>query len=369
MLLLERRPIVGVPVASLNRRVVRQRVTGLIDPVNVIVERKPAGPHTVLERCEDIRSRQRGVVVVGIRDVGDRVSVHVDQVAAAVGQPGVVVRELDAACQLILPRFAAEHELVVVPPAETGPALGADLDHAVGRAGSVQRSPGCPLHDLHGLDVQRHQIIEGIGGDHAVDDDQGILATVDRSRAPEENVTRAPRLAGTTHHLDSGKLPLQERLGRDRRHGGVRDVEFFNRERQLHPGSRTCHPGHHQLLHPESLAGELGVQLDRSTCGYFDLKGLRAVSEDLEGELVGTGRDTHDHVAARRVAEDAPLRVVEPHDGRLEHLARRNVGHRAGDVARLRRRGRDREEQADQGHACDQRCLLSTPPSEDFPNI
>ena len=146
-----------------------------------------------------------------------------------------------------MPVLGPQNDPALVDPQIPAP-LGTDLDHAVLSAGAVQRGGRGTLHDLDGLHVQGADVGQGVVGDDAVDDDEGILRAGDRGRTTEQDTCVGAGLTGIPDDLGARYLTDDEPFHRRRGHWYVCEVQLLHRERQLDAWSLPRHTGHHHLL-------------------------------------------------------------------------------------------------------------------------
>ena len=118
------------------------------------------------------------------------------------GHPEVA---LDVAYSRFAPR-AELHALRRVPPG-----LRRDVDDAVAGSRPIERRTRSALHHLDGLDVAGVQVRERAIDDHAVHDDERVLAPagrVERRRPAQQDGRLRTRAAAVSHDVRRN-LPLQ----------------------------------------------------------------------------------------------------------------------------------------------------------------
>ena len=226
--------------------------------------------------------------------------------------------------------------------------LGKHLDDAVGSVGAIERRRGGALDDLDALHVFARDVREAEPRDHAVHDDQRILAPADARRAaePQRRLTTGLRRVGNQPHAgDFARLQL---VGADTRHG----------HRQLTAVRRLGDARHDYFLEPQRIGRELEVLLllaGAERHGAGDRLVPDVARRDHDRLAVHRGRADRQRVGAVGGGDGAEVRVCHHDVGAAQGL----TGLR-GDLAlddrflRGQRRGGERECYQCCGHSCGQ---------------
>ena len=239
---------------------------------------------------------------------------------------------------------------------EVGAAARADLDHARRGARSVERRGRGALHDLDALDVRCLEVgrrpREGLGQDHAIDDDERRVRATDARWAPELNVGSTAGLSagddGDARHL------ALNRLDRIRR-GDGRVLRVHAADGERHPRStrRIDDAGRDDRLERERCGQQLDVRR-RGTAGDADVRQReRAETKPADFERVRAVGHTGDGVPAGFIRRRTQARSRNGDLNSGQRASARRVGDRAGDTTggglRKRRSGRERRDEDGEG--------------------
>ena len=322
----ERRVEVRPAQALPHGRVARPELTRVDQRIPVIVVRaeRVVGD---LVRLDDPRTGRAETVIPLGADGPGRIFRH------AIGRrgvhfPRVVVRELEASRHVVDTTLdAGRHADTAI--GQRLAALREHLHHAVGRVGAVQCRRSGALDDLDALDVLAGDIGKAEPRDHAVDDDQRILAAANTGRAAQPQHGLTARLCRVRDQPHTGHLAL-DGLERGPTRHGLQLVRADRRHchRQFAPIGRFCDARHHHFLEPQWIGGELEVLL-LLTASECHRPGDRLVPD--------VARRQHDLLAVRRVCADRQrVGAVGRRDARAAERFTRGRGDLALDDRLLR---------------------------------